>query len=41
MNKQEILDLLHDRYGEIEQRFDVKQLRLFGSAEAHAGKVDS
>ncbi len=32
MNKQEILDLLHDHYAEIERRFHVKQLSLFGSA---------
>lgn len=41
MNKQEILDLLHDRYGEIEQRFDVKQLRLFGSAARDELRPDS
>ncbi len=32
MNKQQILDVLHDHIGDIQQRFDVKQLSLFGSA---------
>lgn len=32
MNKQEILDLLHDHVDNIQRRFDVKQLGLFGSA---------
>ncbi len=32
MKKQEILDLLHGHLDEIQQRFDVKQLGLFGSA---------
>ncbi|MCP4409654.1 MAG: nucleotidyltransferase family protein [Gammaproteobacteria bacterium] len=32
MKKQEILDLLHRHLDEIQQRFDVKQLGLFGSA---------
>jgi len=32
MKKQEILDVLHNRIGDIQQRFDVKQLSLFGSA---------
>ena len=41
MNKQEILDLLHDRYDEIEQRFNVKRLRLFGSAARDELQPDS
>ncbi len=32
MNKQQILDLLHNHIGDIQQCFDVKQLSLFGSA---------
>ncbi len=32
MNKQQILDVLHNHIGDIQQRFDVKQLSLFGSA---------
>ncbi len=32
MNKQKILDLLHDHLNPIQQRFGVKQVGLFGSA---------
>jgi predicted nucleotidyltransferase len=32
MNRQEILDLLHEHLDEIQRRYDVKQLGLFGSA---------
>lgn len=32
MNKQKILDLLHNHFGDIQQRFDVERLSLFGSA---------
>ncbi len=41
MKKQEILDRLHDRYGEIVKRFNVKQLRLFGSAARDELRPDS
>jgi len=32
MNRQEILDLFHAHIDDIQQRFEVKQLGLFGSA---------
>ena len=32
MTRQQILDVLHNHIGDIQQRFDVKQLSLFGSA---------
>lgn len=41
MKRQKILDLLHGHYGEIERRFDVKQLRLFGSAARDELQPDS
>jgi len=41
MKKQEILDRLHERYSEIEQRFNVQQLRLFGSAARDEHRSDS
>lgn len=41
MNKRQILELLHAHYSEIEQRFNVKQLRLFGSAARDELRRDS
>jgi len=41
MNKQVILDLLHEHLDDIQKQFDVKQLRLFGSAARDELRPDS
>jgi len=41
MNRQQLIDVLNAHYSEIEQKFNVKQLRLFGSAARDELRPDS
>jgi len=41
MNRKQIIDLLNAHYSEIEQKFNVEQLRLFGSAARDELRPDS
>lgn len=41
MRKQEILDLLHNHFGDIQERFAVSELGLFGSAARDEMKEES
>lgn len=41
MRKQEILDLLHNHFGDVQRRFAVSELGLFGSAARDEMKEES
>jgi len=41
MNRQQIIDILNAHYSEIEREFNVRQLRVFGSAARDELRPDS
>lgn len=41
MQKQQVLQLLRDQFGEIRQRFGVRRLALFGSTARDEAKTGS